>query len=116
MLKFQRLIRDLSKQLGKKVEFKTYGTETELDKNTIDQLSEPLMHIIRNCIDHGIETPENRLKNDKPETGAIGLTAYNSGNFVFICISDDGTGINIEKVKQKAIDKGIFKPNRYAYK
>ncbi len=110
MLKFQRLIRDLSKQLGKKVEFKTYGTETELDKNTIDQLSEPLMHIIRNCIDHGIETPENRLKNDKPETGAIGLTAYNSGNFVFICISDDGTGINIEKVKQKAIDKGIFKP------
>ena len=110
VLRFQRLIRDLSKQLGKKVDFKTYGTETELDKNTIDQLSEPLMHIIRNCLDHGIETPENRIKADKPELGALALTAYNSGSFVFICISDDGNGINVEKVKQKAIEKGIIKP------
>jgi two-component system chemotaxis sensor kinase CheA len=68
------------------------------------------MHIIRNCIDHGIETPENRVKYGKPEKGAIGLTAYNSGNYVFICISDDGNGIDVEKVKQKAIDKGILKP------
>ncbi len=110
VLRFQRLIRDLSLQLGKKVEFKTCGTETELDKNTIDQLAEPLMHIIRNCIDHGIETPENRIKKGKPEQGGIGLTAYNSGSYVFICISDDGNGIDIEKVKQKAIDKGILKP------
>ena len=66
--------------------------------------------LLRNCIDHGIETPENRIKSGKPEKGAIGLTAYNSGNFVFICISDDGTGIDVEKVRKKAIDKGIFKP------
>jgi two-component system chemotaxis sensor kinase CheA len=109
VLRFKRLIRDLSNQLGKKVDFKTFGTETELDKNTIDQLAEPMMHIIRNCIDHGIETPENRIKSGKPELGAIGLTAYNSGNYVYICISDDGNGIDVEKVRQKAVDKGILK-------
>jgi two-component system, chemotaxis family, sensor kinase CheA len=109
VLRFRRLIRDLSIQLGKKVEFRTSGTETELDKNTIDQLAEPLMHIIRNCIDHGIETPENRVKSGKPEQGTINLTAYNSGSFVFICISDDGNGIDFEKVKQKAVEKGILK-------
>jgi two-component system chemotaxis sensor kinase CheA len=110
VLRFQRLIRDLSNQLGKKVEFKTSGIETELDKNTIDQLAEPLMHIIRNCIDHGIETPENRIKNGKQEHGTISLTAYNSGNFAIISIFDDGNGIDLEKVKQKAVDKGILKP------
>lgn len=108
--RFKRLIRDLSKQLGKQVNFVTHGEETELDKTIIDNLGEPIMHIIRNCIDHGIETPENRIKSGKPEQGGIGLTAYISGNYVFICISDDGSGIDIEKVKQKAIDKGILKP------
>ncbi len=108
--RFKRLIRDLSKQLGKSVNFVTHGEDTELDKNIIDNLAEPIMHIIRNCIDHGIETPESRIKSGKPEQGAIGLTAYISGNYVFICISDDGTGIDIDKVKQKAIDKGILKP------
>jgi len=110
VLRFQRLIRDLSKQLGKIVEFKTSGVDTELDKNTIDRLAEPLMHIIRNSIDHGIELPEIRTKKGKPEQGIINLTAYNSGSFVFICISDDGNGIDVEKVKQKAIDQGLLKP------
>jgi two-component system chemotaxis sensor kinase CheA len=109
-LRFQRLIRDLSQQLGKKVDFKTVGTNTELDKNTIDQLTEPLMHIIRNCLDHGIETAEERIKSGKPELGTITLTAYNSGSYVFILISDDGNGVDVEKVKKKAIEKGIFKP------
>ncbi len=110
VLRFQRLIRDLSKQLNKKVDFVTQGTNTELDKNTIDQLTEPLMHIVRNCLDHGIENPETRLQKGKPEQGTITMSAYNSGNNVFIEISDDGSGINIEKVRNKAIDKGIIKP------
>jgi two-component system, chemotaxis family, sensor kinase CheA len=110
VLRFQRLIRDLSKQLNKKVNFITQGTNTELDKNTIDQLTEPLMHIIRNCIDHGIEIPEVRLNKGKPEQGSITLAAFNSGNNVFITISDDGCGIDEEGVKQKAIEKGIIKP------
>jgi two-component system chemotaxis sensor kinase CheA len=109
VLRFQRLIRDLSKHLNKQVDFITQGTNTELDKNTIDQLTEPLMHIIRNCIDHGIENPDIRRQKGKPENGAITLSSYNSGNHVFICISDDGCGINIEKIRQKAIDKGYLK-------
>ncbi len=109
VLRFQRLIRDLSKHLNKKVDFKTQGTDTELDKNTIDQLAEPLMHIIRNCIDHGIETPETRVAKGKSENGTIKLSAYHSGNYVFISIADDGSGIDTEKVRQKAIDKGILK-------
>jgi two-component system, chemotaxis family, sensor kinase CheA len=111
VLRFQRLIRDLSKKLDKKIEFQTQGTENELDKSTIDQLPEPLMHIIRNCIDHGIETPEHRKKRGKPETGVIKLTSYNSGGKVFIKIEDDGNGIDIEKVRNKAIGLGLLQPN-----
>jgi len=109
VLRFQRLIRDLSKQLNKKVEFVTKGTNTELDKNTIDQLAEPLMHLIRNCLDHGIESPEERVKKGKSEVGTIIMSAYNSGNNVFIDISDDGNGIDIDKVRQKAVEKRIIK-------
>ncbi len=109
ILRFQRLIRDLSRHLKKKVELVTQGIDTELDKNTIDQLSDPLMHIIRNCIDHGIETPEQRLKKGKPETGIIKISAYHSGNYIIIKVEDDGTGINCEKIRLKAIDKGILK-------
>lgn len=109
ILRFQRLIRDLSHQLNKKVELVTHGIDTELDKNTIDQLNEPLMHIIRNCIDHGIEFPDQRLKKGKAETGIIKISAYHSGNYVVIKVEDDGTGISLEKVRQKAVDKGIIK-------
>jgi two-component system chemotaxis sensor kinase CheA len=109
VLRFQRLIRDLSKQLQKKIELTTHGIDTELDKNTIDQLHEPLMHLIRNCIDHGIEMPEERLRKGKPETGIISISASNSGNYVVIKIEDDGAGINLEKVRLKAVEKGILK-------
>jgi two-component system chemotaxis sensor kinase CheA len=87
----------------------TQGTDTELDKNTIDQLNEPLMHIIRNCIDHGIEDPELRVKTGKPESGVIKISANQSGNYVIICVEDDGVGINTEKVRLKAIERGLLK-------
>jgi len=109
VLRFQRLIRDLSKQLDKKIEFYTHGDENEIDKSIIDKLSEPLMHIIRNCIDHGIESPENRIKRGKPEAGLIKLSAYHSCGKIFIKIEDDGNGINLEKVKLKAINSGLIK-------
>jgi len=109
VLRFQRLIRDLSKQLDKKIEFYTHGDENEIDKSIIDKLSEPLMHIIRNCIDHGIESPENRIKRGKPEAGLIKLSAYHSCGKIFIKIEDDGNGINLEKVKLKAINSGFIK-------
>ena len=107
-LRFQRLIRDLSAHLEKKIEFLTEGIDTELDKNMIDMLAEPLMHIIRNSIDHGIETPDKRKIQGKSEAGIIKLSATQSGNYVFIEIKDDGGGIDIEKVRQKAVEKGII--------
>lgn len=107
VIRFKRLIRDISNSLGKNIDFETQGTETELDKSTIDILAEPIMHLIRNGIDHGIEMPEERIEKGKSPTGIIKLTAYNSGNYVFIQISDDGKGIDIEKIKQKAIEKGL---------
>jgi two-component system chemotaxis sensor kinase CheA len=109
VLRFQRLIRDLSKQLDKKIEFVTSGIDTELDKNTIDHLAEPLMHIIRNCIDHGIEPEGCRIERGKPPTGIIKLSAYQSSNYVFIIIQDDGNGIDKEKVRRKALDMGLIK-------
>jgi len=109
--KFNRLIRDLSGSLGKKIEFETIGTDVELDKTIIDSISEPIMHLIRNCIDHGIETPEDRAEANKPEVGMIKLFAYKSGNFVFIQISDDGKGIDKQKITKKAIEKGIITEN-----
>jgi two-component system, chemotaxis family, sensor kinase CheA len=109
VLRFQRLIRDLSRQLGKKIELVTQGTDTELDKNTIDHLNEPLMHIIRNCIDHGIEEPEARVKAGKTETGIIRISASQSGNYIIIVVEDDGVGINMEKVRLKGVEKGLLK-------
>jgi two-component system chemotaxis sensor kinase CheA len=111
ILRFQRLIRDLSKQLNKKVALVTHGMETELDKSTIDNLYEPLMHIIRNDIDHGIELPEIRRKKGKPEEGKITITASHSGNNVVIKIDDDGCGIDKEKIRRKAVEKGIWPEN-----
>ena len=111
-LRFQRLVRDLSKQLNKKINFITQGTNTELDKNTIDQLGEPLMHIIRNCIDHGIQLPEIRQKNGKNPEGTIKLVAFHSGNNVFIQIQDDGLGIDTDRIYKKAVSKGLLKEGK----
>jgi len=111
MLRFQRLVRDLSAELGKKIDFITEGTDTELDKTIIDNLSVPLMHIIRNSVDHGIESKERRLALKKPEHGVIKFTAFYSGNNVFIQVQDDGAGMDPEELRKKAIEKGFLKPS-----
>lgn len=110
ILRFKRLIRDLSNQLGKDVDLVTDGIDTEVDKGTIDQLNDPLMHIIRNCIDHGIEQPDIRTGKGKPGTGTLKISASNSGNFVIIRVEDDGSGIDLDKIRDKAVEKGIIKP------
>jgi two-component system, chemotaxis family, sensor kinase CheA len=109
--KFKRLIRDLSQSLNKKIEFVAVGDDTELDKNMVDALSDPFMHIIRNCIDHGIETPDVRLEKGKPESGTIKFIASQSGNYIKIQISDDGKGINANYIKRKAIEKNFISPD-----
>lgn len=108
LTRFQRLARDLSAELGKEIEFLTEGAETEFDKTIIDNLTDPILHIIRNCIDHGIEVPEIRLKKGKNRTGRLILKAFHSGPNVIIEISDDGAGINIETIRKKAIETGII--------
>jgi two-component system chemotaxis sensor kinase CheA len=104
--RFRRVVRDLSFELGKKIEIKMSGTETELDKNVIEQISDPLKHMIRNSIDHGIEMPEERRRIGKPEIGVIWLKAFQREGNIFIEISDDGKGIDKERVLAKAVEKG----------
>ncbi len=106
--KFRRLIRDLAKQLGKNIDFVIAGEDTELDKTIIDALGEPIMHLIRNNIDHGIEPPELRIKSGKPSTGIVRFEAVKTGNNVFITISDDGKGIDTAYIYNKAVEKGFI--------
>lgn len=106
--RFPRMIRDLSKKLDKKMELYMTGEDTELDRTVIDEIGDPLMHLLRNSADHGLESAEDRRKAGKPEVGSIFLDAYQDGNNVVIEVRDDGAGINIEKVKQKAIEKGTI--------
>jgi len=108
VVKFKRLIRDLSKSLGKKVQFITEGTETELDKNIISSLSDPIMHILRNSLDHGIENPDIRVNNGKREVGTIKLKAEYSGAYILISIEDDGAGIDPDIITKKAIEKKLI--------
>jgi len=105
--KFSRLIRDLSVELNKEVDFVAEGTDTELDKTIIENISSPLMHIFRNSMDHGIETREQRLKKGKSPKGTLKFKAMYSGALVELCISDDGAGIDPQKIKNKAIEKGL---------
>ncbi len=106
--RFPRMVRQLARDLGKKINLEIIGAETELDRTVIDEIGDPLVHLLRNAIDHGIEMPEVRRAKGKPEEGTVKLKAYHSGNHVFIEIEDDGAGINREKVLQKAINKGII--------
>ncbi|MCR5521515.1 MAG: chemotaxis protein CheA [Lachnospiraceae bacterium] len=110
--RFPRMIRDLSKKLGKKMELYMSGEETELDRTVIDEIGDPLQHILRNAADHGLETNEERIKAGKPEVGSIFLSAYQEGNNVVIEVRDDGHGIDVEKVKAKALEKGTITPEQ----
>ncbi len=106
--KFNRLVRDISNNLGKEIEFATEGMETELDKSSIDLVAEPMVHMLRNALDHGIELPEDRIAAGKDAKGTIKLKAYNSGNNIFIEISDDGKGLNRDSITKKAISQGLI--------
>ncbi|UUZ86798.1 chemotaxis protein CheA [Paenibacillus sp. P26] len=101
------MIRDVAKTLNKKVDLIITGAETELDRTVIDEIGDPLVHLLRNAVDHGLEPTADRLNTGKPETGTISLRAYHSGNHVFIEIEDDGRGINREGVLKKAIQNGL---------
>ena len=105
--RFPRMVRQLSRDLQKNVNLEIVGAETELDRTVIDEIGDPLVHLIRNSLDHGIETPDIRKAKGKPEEGTVLLKAYHSGNHVFIEIEDDGAGINRDKVLQKALNNGI---------
>jgi two-component system chemotaxis sensor kinase CheA len=106
--KFPRMIRDLTRELNKKIELEISGEDTELDKSIVEEIGDPLVHIIRNSCDHGIEMPSVRIAAGKDETGIIGLKAYNEGNQIVIQIDDDGKGLDVEMLKQKSIEKGII--------
>ncbi len=107
--KMKRLIRDVSIKMNKKVELVVFGQQTEMDKNVIDEISDPLVHILRNSIDHGVEFPEERIKNGKNEVGTVSLGARYEGNEILIVVEDDGAGINKEAVLRKAEEKGLLK-------
>ncbi|HEX3044067.1 MAG TPA: chemotaxis protein CheA [Bacillota bacterium] len=105
--RFPRLVRDLSKELGKEIELEIYGGETELDRTLIDEIGDPLVHVIRNAVDHGIEPLDERKQMGKPSQGKIILNAYQEGNTVIITINDDGRGFNLKKVKNKILNLGL---------
>ncbi len=106
--RFPRMIRDIAKDLGKEIELKMSGEETELDRTVIDEIGDPLIHLLRNSCDHGLESTDKRKELGKSEVGRINLTAYQSGNNVLIEVEDDGAGINVEKIKNKAVENGII--------
>ncbi|WP_074037231.1 chemotaxis protein CheA [Exiguobacterium profundum] len=106
--RFPRMVRSVAKEIHKKVQLDISGAETELDRTVIDEIGDPLVHLIRNAIDHGIERPEVRLQAGKPEQGMLALRAYHGGNRVFIEIEDDGAGINVDKVRSKALERGVI--------
>jgi two-component system chemotaxis sensor kinase CheA len=110
--KFPRMIRDLQKKLNKKMELYMSGEETELDRTVVDEIGDPLMHLLRNAADHGLESAELRKERGKPATGSIHLDAYQDGNNVIIEVSDDGGGINVAGVKEKAINRGVITPEQ----
>ena len=107
--KFRRIVNEISKKLGKEIEFKIVGGETELDKTVVEKISDPLVHMLRNSLDHGIETPEERIKKDKPPKGSVILKAYPDAGTIVIEIIDDGKGIDPDFIYKKATEKGVIK-------
>ncbi|WP_410510840.1 chemotaxis protein CheA [Paenibacillus sp. BR2-3] len=110
--RFPRMVRDLAKSLDKKVDLVVTGAETELDRTVIDEIGDPLVHLLRNAVDHGVESIADRIAAGKPETGTINLRAFHSGNHVFIEIEEDGAGISREKVLKSALKKGVITPDQ----
>ncbi|MCX7823685.1 MAG: chemotaxis protein CheW [Syntrophobacterales bacterium] len=110
--KFPRVVRDMSRKLGKEINLEIYGSDVEMDKTLVEGLSDPLTHMVRNAIDHGIEPPEERLKKGKPKVGQLVLRAYHEAGQVVIEVKDDGSGIDAERVTQKAIAKGLITPDQ----
>lgn len=106
--KFPRMVRDMSRNLGKDIDLEIFGEDTEVDKTVIENIGDPLVHIIRNSIDHGIESPEEREVRGKPKKGRIIISAYQKGTMIVIEVSDDGKGIDVESVKKKALSKGLI--------
>lgn len=106
--KFPRMVRDLSREMGKSIELVITGEETELDKSIVEEIGDPLVHMIRNSCDHGVESKEDRVAAGKSETGKVELKAYNEGNHIVIEITDDGKGLDVNMLKQKALEKGII--------
>jgi two-component system chemotaxis sensor kinase CheA len=113
--RFPRMIRDLSKKLNKEMELIMTGEDTELDRTVIDEIGDPLMHMLRNAADHGLEQTIERLKLGKPQVGTIRLDAYQDGNNVTIEVSDDGAGVDVEKIKRKALEKGQITEEQAEY-
>ncbi len=113
--KMNRIVRDMCRQLGKDVQLEIVGEDTEVDKNIIEHISDPIMHIVRNSVDHGIEMPEERRKLGKPEKGTVILEAKNAGGDILIIVKDDGAGINIEKVMKKAKENGLLRKPESEY-
>ncbi|OGX77904.1 chemotaxis protein CheA [Exiguobacterium sp. SH31] len=106
--RFPRMVRSVAKDIHKKVQLDISGADTELDRTVIDEIGDPLVHLIRNAIDHGIELPDKRVQAGKPQQGRLALRAYHGGNRVFIEIEDDGAGINVDKVRSKALERGVI--------
>jgi len=106
--KFPRMVRDLSRDMAKDVDLIISGEETELDKSVVEEIGDPLIHMIRNSVDHGVETPDIRRKRGKPEKGVVNLSAYHEGNHIVVEIKDDGAGMDAEFLKKKAIEKGVI--------
>src|SRR5262249_38230658 len=108
--KMARVVRDIAAKQNKKVQLLTHGEDTELDRNVVEQLNDPLLHMIRNSMDHGIETPEARRLRGKPAVGSIHLRAYHQGGNIVIEISDDGAGLDRDRILAKAVEHGLVKP------
>lgn len=112
--KFPRIVRSLARDLGKEVDLQIFGEETELDRSVVDEIGDPLIHLIRNAMDHGLETPDERIAAGKPRTGTLVLAAIHEGNSIIISIKDDGKGIDAERVGRKAVEKGLVTEDQLA--
>ncbi len=110
--KLSRVVRKISRDAGKEINFHITGADTELDKLIVEELSDPLMHIIRNCIDHGIEIPTKRVENEKKEAGNVWIRAYQKGNHVIMEVEDDGSGLDYEKIGNIAVERGLIEPEK----